>query len=69
MVEPQPSKLMVRVRFPSPAPLDCVMRLGSGAGCAGARRPGSYMARGVAAAVVRQSRRDGRSFAREFTLT
>src|SRR5690606_177712 len=22
-VEPQPSKLMVRVRFPSPAPLDC----------------------------------------------
>ena len=25
MVEPQPSKLMVRVRFPSPAPLDCAV--------------------------------------------
>ena len=26
MVEPQPSKLMVRVRFPSPAPLNCRRR-------------------------------------------
>ena len=26
MVEPQPSKLMVRVRFPSPAPLNCPTR-------------------------------------------
>ena len=37
MVEPQPSKLMVRVRFPSPAPLDCAVD-GKLFGKAGKRR-------------------------------
>ncbi len=36
MVEPQPSKLMVRVRFPSPAPLNCSSPPPAGECCNGA---------------------------------